>query len=152
MTTYNINLSDAINPADNLQISFNRGEDIIALLFKPYMTVFDIENVKTVDVYRYNNVAVIGKVSEEEKIIGWGNNERFITEKIIATVRTTADNEIPLFNSIKSALIKNSLRIYSARSLPVVWVKLKRYNKIEEVRGIAWLEYEFEILYYLSKW
>jgi len=150
MTNYNVSVGDVLLIQDNYgNMGFQSAEEVVIQLFTPFIQyVFRLEDVKTIDVARYNSVAVIYKVDEQEEIIGWGDHERFITTTVIADVWTLKDVDTKLISSLIQETEVNRFGGSFIGKDYVLWVKLLEYEKQEEERNAVNIIFTFEVKRY----
>jgi hypothetical protein len=149
MTNYNVSVGDTLPINDNGNMGFQSAEDVVMHLFTPFIkNVFRIEDVKSIDVARYNSVAVVYKVDEQEEIIGWGDHERFITTTVMADVWTLKDIGAQLINSLIQETKINRFGGSFIGKDYVLWVKLLEYEKQEEERNAINIVFTFEVKRY----
>lgn len=150
MAVYNISIGDGVKLVDlNQKAGYNSAEDLVAGILSSFISyVYVWDKVKTVDVARLGEVAVVYKESEETEIIGWGYAQRKIKIRISADVKATNTKIANILRNLASLLAGNSMNGLYVGNDRVVWVKLISVSKVEEVRGIEWVNLGFEVVLY----
>jgi hypothetical protein len=118
------------------------------------------ENVKSLDVQRLVNSAVLS-LGEEEQIYGGFGNQSFKDAEVICTLFLMQSNPLGVAdeNTLEQFLSSihtninqyyNSSQIDTVATNPVVWIKITDENREDEVRGIILYEIKFQVRIYMK--